>query len=518
MFDFETDEIESERKLGNVISLLLPARSYKLNCSWTQETPLPAIEEFSCRLLLALGEVLPGELQEYFGLTPRECEVLVQNLTDNKLATYTSEGLLSPSSMLQTKTNGNADVLPSLTKYEEKEENPVFDLLTLTILSRRSYDKSKYGLPEIPVTEERSLSQLEILEAFGKQYRAHLEYTRKNEIDIKKTRLYKISTCEQDRTLQIPIDLDIHVETTPNGRVNVIKDSSEKLGDLRRRPLSNKLESKISDYLNSLQMPSGGLSLEEYCHIVDDKILLRYASNNSFDLNSWLLDRAEKKTGYGSPQTRAMLGPIYLDNNRILLERLLKDNSRDWKPKTIHSALWLSSFAPLWGENGSLLGEFSRKIEPLLAEDESVKGNIVALFPFNDYKGIAELKRRFGTRIPSAVCFGGDLLQDRSEIFLVPGQVAISQFHIHPSPDSSITIPIGFITTDVERLTRIHSILSYRLENRPPPQLAWTNGKMSASELLRFALHDEEQFEGEVPKKQNEPVIYYKPKPKRISE
>ncbi|GLO11331.1 hypothetical protein PPUJ20005_53020 [Pseudomonas putida] len=518
MFDFGINEAESERKLGNVISLLLPARSYKLNCSWTQETPLPAIEEFSCRLLLALEELLPGELQEYFGLTSRECDVLVQSLIENKLASYTSDGLLSPSSMLQTKTNGNADLLPSLTKYEEKEESPVFDLLTLTILSRRSYNTSKYGLPEIPAPEGKSLSSTEIVEAFGKQYRAHLEYTRKNEIDVKKTRLYKVSTCEQDRILQVPIDLDINIETTPSGRINVIKDSSEKLGDLRRRPLSNKLESKISDYLNSLQMPSGGLSLEEYCHLFDDKVLLRYASNNLFDLNSWLLDRAERKTGYGNPQTRAMFGPIYLNKNRTLIEQVLKYNSRDWEAGKTYSALWLSSFAPLWAENGSMLGEFSRKIEPLLAENETSKGNLVALFPFIDYKGITELKRRFGTRIPSAVCFGGDTLQDRSEIFLIPGQLAVAQFHIHPSPDSSITIPIGFITTEPERLARIESILSYRLENRPPPYLAWTNSKMSAVELLRFDLGDGDQYEQKPQRKQVDTVVYYKPKPKKIIE
>jgi hypothetical protein len=516
MFDFDTDVVESERKLGNVISLLLPARSFRLNCAWTQEAPLPAIEEFSCRLLLALGEVLPGELQEYFGLTARECEILIQSLIDNKLTTYTSEGFLSPSSMLQSQTNGNPDVLPSLTKYEEKEETPIFDLLTLTVLSRRTYDKSKYGLPEIPLDEESKPTPPDILEAFGKQYRAYLEYSRKNEIDIKKTRLYKISSCEQDRTLQIPIDLDIHIESTATGRINVIKDSSEKLGDLRRRPLSNKLESKISDYLNSLQMPQGGLSLEEYCHVVDDQVLLRYTSNSSFDLNTWLQDRAEKKTGYGNPQTRAIFGPIYLENNRILLERFLKESSINWSPKTVHSALWLSSFVPLWGENGSLLGEFSRKIEPLLAEEDTAKGNIVAIFPFSDYKRTAELKRRFSTRIPSAICFDGDSLQDRSEIFLIPGQIAISQFHINPSPDTSITVPIGFITTDPERLARIHSILSYRLQDRPTPQLAWTNGNMSADDLLRFELqNDDHDIDAPILKK-HQTVIYYKPKPKKI--
>jgi hypothetical protein len=517
MFEHEDNLPSIDRKLGNVISLLLPARSYKLSCSWTQEAPLPAIEEFSCRLLLALEELLPGELQEYFGLTPRECEVLIENLITNKLAIYTHDGLLAPSPMLQSKTKGNPDILPSLTKYEEKEESPIFDLLTLTVISRRSYDKSKYGLPEIPITEaEKNLSPIDIIEAFGRQYRAYLEHARKSEIDIRKTRLYKVGNCEQDRTLQIPIDLDIHIETTATGKVNIIKDSSEKLGDLRRRPLTNKLESKISDFLNSLEIPNGGLSLEEYCHVVDDTVLLRYVSNNTFDINSWLIDRANKKTGYGTQQTQAILGPIYLEKNRLLLERFIRELSKDWAPDERHVALWLSSFVPLWGENGSLLGEFSRKIESLLSERDTSKGNLIGVFPYNDYKDLQELKRRFGSRIPTGIGFRGEYLQDRMEILIIPEQLAVAQFHVQPSQDSSITVPIGFITTDPERLTRIHSVLTHRLEQRPEPELAWSNQKLAINELIDLDQFGVNSTEFRPPQKQVNTVISYKPKSKKF--
>lgn len=511
MFDHEENLSGIDRKLGNVISLLLPARSYKLSCSWTQEAPLPAIEEFSCRLLLILEELLPGELQEYFGLTQRECEVLIENLINNKLAAYTNDGLLAPSPMLQSKTKGNPDILPSLTKYEEKEEFPIFDLLTLTVISRRSYDKSKYGLPEIPTTEvEKKLSSIDIIEAFGRQYRAYLDHTRKSEIDIKKTRLYKVGNCEQDRTLQIPIDLDIHIETTATGQVNIIKDSSEKLGDLRRRPLTNKLESKISDYLNSLEIPNGGLSLEEYCNLVDDTVLLRYVSNSTFDFNLWLIDRANRKTGYGTQQTQAILGPIYLERNKLLLERFIRDLSKNWDPSKCHVALWLSSFVPLWGENGSLLGEFSRKIESLLSERETNKGYLIGVFPYSEYKDLQELKRRFGSRIPTGIGFKGEHLQDRMEILIIPEQLAVTQFHVQPSKDSSITVPIGFITTDPERIKRIHSILTHRLQQRPKPVLAWSNQNLVINELIGLEQFGVNITESHPPQKNVNTVISYK--------
>ncbi|MEX6768420.1 AAA domain-containing protein [Pseudomonas aeruginosa] len=44
-------------RICNTISLLVPAYQYQINCAWTKEVSLPAVEEFTCRLLLALQEV-----------------------------------------------------------------------------------------------------------------------------------------------------------------------------------------------------------------------------------------------------------------------------------------------------------------------------------------------------------------------------------------------------------------------------------------------------------------------------
>ena len=107
-------------RICNTISLLVPAYQYQIKCAWTKEVSLPAVEEFTCRLLLALGEILPGEVRQYFGLSARECDVLIETLVRNKLAMHTSDGHLTPSSMLMDRTRGSSTASPSLTKYEER--------------------------------------------------------------------------------------------------------------------------------------------------------------------------------------------------------------------------------------------------------------------------------------------------------------------------------------------------------------------------------------------------------------
>ncbi|MEX6732205.1 hypothetical protein AB2C47_30925 [Pseudomonas aeruginosa] len=53
-----------------------------------------------------MQEVLPGEIRDYFGLSKRECDVLIEPLIRNKLAVYTNDGHLTPSSMLMDRNQG----------------------------------------------------------------------------------------------------------------------------------------------------------------------------------------------------------------------------------------------------------------------------------------------------------------------------------------------------------------------------------------------------------------------------
>ncbi|WKA34200.1 hypothetical protein QYE79_26620 [Pseudomonas aeruginosa] len=195
-------------RICNTISLLVPAYQYQINCAWTKEVSLPAVEEFTCRLLLALQEVLPGEIRDYFGLSKRECDVLIETLIRNKLAVYTNDGHLTPSSMLMDRTKGSSSASPSLTKYEERIERPIFELLTKTIMPPSQHNRTRWGLPQIPVPpESKGWSVLAVADAFGDQYRAFLDFSKLSESETRKTRLYKVGTCDQMAPVNIQVDL-----------------------------------------------------------------------------------------------------------------------------------------------------------------------------------------------------------------------------------------------------------------------------------------------------------------------
>lgn len=505
MLELDESELALESRLSNVITLMIPVRPYILHCAWTQEVPLPAIEEFTCRLLVLLNEVLPGNIREYFGLTQRECEALIEGLVHNRLAVYTESGHLAPSPLLRNKAQANGDTLPSLTRYEERVETPIFDLLTLSMIAPRKQHRHRYGLPYLDICDEfKHVGQQEIMEAFGQQYHTYLEQQQKSERETRHSRLYKISSCEAGDLDLVAIDVAITLESTQAGSVRMTKTAEDKGNN--RRPLTVEMESKISDFLNQQGCPESGLSFEQYCEKVDDQVLVQHIKRGNFDFNSWLNARRESKTGYGTPQTQAMVGPIYLAKNRLTIQRLVRDKAKYWPEEATFSALWVASKVPLWASNGQLISDFVYNLEPMLSASREGSGSICAVMSENLR---SDNRAAFSQRIPNGLTFDGVGFEDRMEIFLIPDQLAVVQFHCQPRSDSAITVPIGYITIDPERIALVESILRVRLAGRYQPTLAWAAKDRTLSQLF-----DAERFISS-PRPSQQTQITFKPK-KRI--
>lgn len=491
-------DLASKKRHVNTVSLLLPAKQFTLNCSWTTERPLPAIEEFSCKLILLFDGVTPFEVREFFGLSEVEFNGLIDSLLRKRLVEIDPEGLIKASSVLRSKSNGGQGV-PTLTTYNVREENVVFDLLTLSVIPRRSYQGVKYGLPEIPPpTKFGSINVDSIVEQFGKQYRAHLDSTRNGRSD--NTRLYKVTHCRPVRTVQVPIDMEIYLDVVPSEGVRVYRDVVERVGDTRKHALSNELEAQIADYLAKLSIQESGFSFSDFCEAIGDEVLLKYVGSTGFDLASWLSDRDKKKTGYGSVSTRGILGPVYLPNNARLIYRLLDEVASE-HGEEIPNAYWYPASVPLWGASGTDLEKFVRRFENELSSHSDVKNNLVSFFNIQDPSEIKVIKKSFNARLPHGVSLRGGILQDRVEILIVPGLLAIAQYHIQPNSNSSVTVPVGQLTTDPDRIRKIESLFQLRVQSSSGSEVLWSNNNFRNEQLL-----DELFFDLESPSSGSEDI------------
>lgn len=477
--------VHESRKRGNVVTVLIPAKSYKLQCSWTKEKTLPAIEDFSCRLILMFDEITASEIQNYFGLSGREREVLVETLINKRLISVDSAGLLKPSPLL-AKQASNFNEGTSFIEYEERNESIIIDLLTYQLLRRRTLDQSRFGLPEITLDENAMPTKDDVCLHFSRQYRAHLEFTRSSLFEAQRTRLYKITSTAPDRIAQIPVDVDIQIGVSDQGQLKVYRTALEKIGETRSNTLSNALEAKVADYFATLKISESGMSFKGFCDFVEDDVLTKFIKNDEFDFASWLLARAERKTGYGSRDTTAMLGPIYLPENRTEIFDLIRASRRDWNPQEAKLAIWVSADVPLWAASAELLSEFSRKLEIELGESRTVRGTLTTVLPIDLDLSHAEkrnISERYKNRIPNGLGTASSPFMGKTEFFVIPGVLAVCQYHIQVSKNSGITVPIGHITTNCEKVDRIYTGIAESLINSDVVEL-WSRADKGAADLL----------------------------------
>ena len=167
-----------------------------------------------------------------------------------------------------------------------------------------------------------------------------------------------------------------------------------------------------------------------------------------FDIVRYLNDRAQRKTGYGTPETSALIGPIYLENKR--LHNYL--HSLDEHEK-LPLAIWKPANCELFGASANL----KLHIESINEALKKKGSEIVTLFPYKDKNQNYQTRESFKNRIGSCYFINTINDLDEAEIFVIPGEngFAYCQYHVTLNPElgfPGLTVPIGYYTRDIERI------------------------------------------------------------------
>jgi len=252
--------------------------------------------------------------------------------------------------------------------------------------------------------------------------------------------------------------------------------------------LSNDIESCIADFFGSMTVSDSGINCEEFCDLVGDKVLAEYASGFQFNYSGWMKARELRRTGYGSPNTTAILGPVYLVENRKIILDFLKRRLHEIPDDIERKAIWYSSDVPLWGANGDDLCEFTRKLENTLSYQSETKGTLTVLCPSKIKLDCWDAKRRFETKIKHGVQAIGDIAFDRVELLLIPGVMAVVQYHAQPHKGSCVTVPIGYLTVEKERLDKLELMFKSRVQLTDKLNVLWPQSIKLHQQLLPSGL------------------------------
>ncbi|WP_254303064.1 hypothetical protein [Rahnella sp. BCC 1045] len=466
MISLSTD---TKARVGNRITILIPARKYIMNVAWTEEKPMPAIELFACRLLILFERMLPLELREFFGLSEREEEELLNSLEDKRLAALDNQGYLVPSPLLKSQV-GYGDGVPMLVKYNEQTEHVILDAFALTVRKEQRLSRLMFGLPELAMPESaKGLGMDKIIEEFGRQFRSHLEITRNNEHERQRTQLYKVMGSSASDVLQLAVDIEFTYQQAKGEPKQLIR-STERLGPNQSRPLSSRLEAHIADFLGSNYIEEKGTDAETYCQLANDHVLKNFVNGYRVDYSRWMLARDESKTGYGSTDTRGVFGPLYLLENRR--------DALQWIRKTLHEqdevtdlkALWMPSNVPFWGANSEDIDRFVQDLKSILEQKDS-DAKVSLIHQGGHWDVRQYLKNIFpcGLSTPLAL--------DRLELFVIPDIFGLIQYHGQPNTDSGVSLPIGYMTKDPDRIKHLELLFKSRVGDFSNLNCTWASSK-----------------------------------------
>lgn len=484
------DMAEIPERLVQSISFLAPAKRINVDIDVTHKAALPAILETGLLLVAQLDAISPEEIQSFFGISYRESEILFQELLKTELVKLDQQGdLVATSRLIAQQREQLEDDVVTLEQVSNFKEGMVVDMCT-GYIQPRSEQEPRLGLPSLPV-DEKIQNSIDYQKTLNSQFARFKFCLPNSKRDLKQsnTRLYRINRTSHDRTSILPLTLDIYA---CHDQLLGMRLEPRLVGfseDAKALVTNSGLVGFTSQYLEIMDTDTLNIDLDQYCKLFNDHVLVRYKKDSYLDLKSLLMDRKRRKTGYGDERTRMIIGPIYLGNNRELLFQWL---NRQSKENQLKQACWFTPSGKLFGASLGLT-QFCNEANKAL---ELYGSMLNLLFSAPEYDSVKKLKDRFKGRATNIRYFPEDLLLEPVEALIIPGEHgwAMVQYHTKVSPElglCSLTIPIGFVTYDPERVNHIWNTLTRRIDLEAKDLLSKKLDVSELNKLLGFESDEE---------------------------
>lgn len=463
MFD-QTENKDFKDRLVASYSFLIPAKKYSLDFDITTKTSLPAFLESSIMLVDCLGKISPLELQTFFGLSDSEREELLRLIEGTDLAFLNSNGELEKTDRLDELKQHDGTI--QLEDVEQHQAQMIVDLFSGNI-QPRAIEAPILGL-HTPTTDKILATEIEGETVFKEGFNRFKACSKVPVLQKQNTRLYRINSCESDEVTTLPFSLNIYAKA--DSFRGVCLESSVQGFDTDSQLLidSSGLLGHMNEYLDQPCNLNTELSLAEYCELVDDPVLGKYECEAGFDLEAYLRDREQKKTGYGSLDTRGIIGPLYLEKNRTSFLNWLKNIPHDID---MGPAFWWPSDDKFWGSSIYLKTFWDQASKKLAKRNGSIALTFPSLVRGDNY----DFQQRLDRLARNIISIQDAEKLNRMELFVLPGKPcwAMVQYHVK-LPRSlhfkSISVPIGYTTYDPERVAKLTTLLSRKVMNGAMPK------------------------------------------------
>jgi hypothetical protein len=448
-----TTTIPEHKFLINQITYSLPCQSFEIDYAFTKQERLPIVTEFVIRLIYVCNTVLISQIQEYFGFSLKETEVLVQNLISERLVSFNFDDELELTEYAKSKFAESSDELPRFFRIENKTEFVSFNLVSFNPIDSMRTRSNALSINLLEKDEHISKSKYFAEKSFQSHF---YKIAKANQQELPE--LYKIVNVVAKQRYNSALPLDFYLKLDEDFVDVVNSQSTEELiksdDDIYRAIIETLSQRNVI----TISFNEQNQYLLEYIKTFKDKVInSKLNSKNILDLYSYVQDVYVNKFASYSGSTEAIIGNLYCKdredtecNYKKILSYLSCYNKHSM------NICWLAPDYSLYGRT-SVFTDLIKNIK-----NHGINTDVQILFSIDH-----EQTKNVYSNTLNAFGYADRILNGQLEILLyAPYFVCVLFHYYYPSNFSSIPIPIGFISESPDKVEAARMLIFENLHNK----------------------------------------------------
>lgn len=440
------------------VDLLLPAHRFDIRFSYVTKKGLSFVREFVLRLV-HISPMKPVDIATYFGLSRREVDEAITDLVEKGDLDFSEKGQIE----LTPKARGyfvSLGSTPLVSSLMESGGVFAFELASFNCVGRkRTNEKRAPGLwlhvsNEIVANSEKIAKKM-FQEKFHKIQEQGFWEHKSYEGDSGRPSIY---TMESVRKLgQEPLRLTSYLSIDPEG-FPVERADFEALED------SSVVQELVTDAIASARKPVNFKQVAQAMVTLEDQKTRMLFNEHSVDIAKLLAAQQSGKINDG--EWIPFLGPLYSKANWELISEYLEIQLAEIKKAKTEPSdlLWIAPSDGFWGQSLRTSACFSE-----LVDRSTTKGkkptklcNPKLYLPVQDAtdrRAIGRWKQEFSCFEKKVHGLVEGFLDGNVEALILPDSLAVVCYHISWPERLPASLPIGFITTDRNRVSLVGKLI-----------------------------------------------------------
>ncbi|EJB8374420.1 MULTISPECIES: hypothetical protein [Acinetobacter] len=451
----------NDQLIYHTIDFLLPAQEFNVNFSYVSQKGLSFIREYILRLV-NISPMSKLQIATYFGLSKAEIDEAINDLIDRDELTLNEHDRLV---LTENSRNYFYDISSemNLTTIAESMVKINFDLATFSYFkpdfNLHSKTQWELGLRLEAPKEHFAFSAEHAKEQFTRNFFNLLddEYLAPHLLHEKqRPHLYMVSSVVPlyKRPLRLKVEFKVDRFGEP-----IVRDAFEGLSE------SDSIHALITEHLSKGIKSYNGHEILESMQYLDDHSTKKLLNSN-LELKDIQIIQNKSDTEINDGEKRIpFIGPLYQRNNWEKIAKKIDQITRKIsKSKADNGGLklsWIAPSDPFWGKS-----EFIGDVLGYILRSSQNKGKVLLQPDFYlpiadkyDRKSSKRWKQSFPQYLENIIGIREGFLKGNVEIFHIEEELAVVSYHISNRDILPVTMPIGFMTTNLKEVNFIGEIL-----------------------------------------------------------